>query len=78
MHLDEAESEDWDELIDLFVRLGKIEATEDEDTSICMDTVGPRGKPADVTRVQLNHQVVSFSRPSVGLADFEVATTEDP
>jgi hypothetical protein len=78
MDLKEAESEDWKELIDLFARLGKIEAKHGKDTTTRMDMVVPRGKPSDVTRVQLNHQVATFSRPTVGLADFEGEATELP
>jgi hypothetical protein len=40
-----------------------------------MDMVVPRGKPPDVTRVQLNHQVVSAPRPTIGLADFDTKAT---
>jgi hypothetical protein len=76
MNLKEAESEDWKELIDLLARLGKIEAKEGEAATTRVDMVVPRGKPSDVTRVQLNHQVVTFSRPTVGLADFEGEATE--
>jgi hypothetical protein len=36
-----------------------------------MEMVVPRGKPPEVNRVQINHQVVVLSRPTVGLVDFE-------
>jgi len=57
---------------------GKIEAKEGEDTTTRMDMVVPRGKPPNVTRVQLNHQVINAPRPTVGLADFDTSAAELP
>ena len=71
MNLEEAEHEDWEEVADLFARLGKVESVDGKNATARMEMVVPRGKPPEVNRVQLNHQVVVFSRPTVGLADFE-------
>jgi hypothetical protein len=78
MTLKEAEPEDWQELIGLFARLGKIEVKEGEDTTTRMDMVVPRGAASEVTRVHCNHQVVTYQQPSVRLADFEGDATKLP
>ncbi|MCA1709538.1 MAG: hypothetical protein LC808_42170 [Actinobacteria bacterium] len=71
MNLHEAEAEDVEEVNALLVRLGKIESAGGESTTTRIDVVVPRGRPPDVQRAKIGHQVVEFQPPTLGLADVE-------
>ena len=69
MELNEAEEEDWNALFDSLRRVGTVDA---KGKSTDLHAVVPRGKPADVTRVEIAHRVVDWGVPkTLGVEDLE-------
>jgi hypothetical protein len=71
MGLGMIEQEVVEEIIATLMRLGKIEGAAGESTRTTMFMVVPRGKPADVQRVEIAHQVVKFKPLDLGLSDMD-------
>ena len=72
MDLGAAEKEEWEELMRAFARLGTVDAAGGTQR---LQAVVPRGKPPDVTRVEIAHRVVESTPPTLGLED--VADEDD-
>lgn len=67
MQLNMAEPEDWDELGDTLSRLGTVDANE----RTRLEGLVPRGKPSNITRVKMDHQVVERPEKTLRLEDDE-------
>jgi hypothetical protein len=74
MGLDKAEEEDWNELLDALWTVGTLDGDEGETR---MDVVVPRGADPDITRVEINHQVVRRTPPVVRIEAEERGVDED-
>jgi hypothetical protein len=69
MGLDKAETEDAHATADVLRRLGTMEHSGGESTTVRIDAVGLPGQAG--SRVQVKHRVVSFDPPTVSLRDLE-------
>lgn len=73
MNLEEAEEEDWIEVLDALRRLGTVDV---EAAAEHMETVVPTGADPEVKRVRLGHRTVRFPPMATGLSDIADAPEE--